>query len=185
VSERIRNSENNQEQYVDPAEVERINKEAEKKLEIEAARAEKENQFSIDAIHERIERATSKTPEQPSFETKAADTPIGIGKELRTNSRNQTLRRVQKQLPASERTFSRVIHQPAVETLSDVVGGSLARPSGLLFAGLCSIISSLIILYICRHYGYEYNFLIGLVFMAGGFVLGLLLEAVYKIFKRN
>ena len=153
----------------------------------EQAEAQKEN---LEKIRESIEQAAESKKDHEKKAQKQAEkrpedaAPIGIGKQLRKNAYKQKLREVQRRESKSDRTLSKVIHQPVVEALSSAGEGTIARPSGLLFGGVFSVISSLVILYICRHYGYEYNFLVGMVCFIGGFFLGLILEGVYRIFKR-
>jgi hypothetical protein len=95
------------------------------------------------------------------------------------------MKRVQKQLPPTQRTLSKIIHNPAVDAVSTVAGETVARPSGLLSGALFSIIANLLIIGICRYYGYEYNYLIGLLGFVGGFVVGLFVELVYRATTKN
>ncbi len=166
-------------------EVKEIERRAAEKREQEAARAEAERD-SIEAIRERLEKATQnqEKPKLNQQEKAASETAHYSSTGLKSHALNQSLKRVRKQLPARDRAFSKVIHQPAVEAVSNVAESTVARPSGLLFAGLFSLLSSLAVLYICRHYGYEYNFLVGLAALGGGFIVGLVLEVFYKFFKK-
>jgi hypothetical protein len=100
------------------------------------------------------------------------------------NSR-QTVKNMQQQLSKPERQFSKLIHNPAVETFSEAAGTTIARPSGLLTAGIFSLLASLGVLFVCRFYGYEYNYGIGLLFMGIGFFFGLLVEALLKLRPSN
>lgn len=95
-------------------------------------------------------------------------------------SSKQTLKNVQKQLSGPQRQFSKVIHNTAVESVSEAAGNTIARPSGLLTAGVFSLVASIGVLIVCRFYGYEYNYGIGLMFMAAGFVFGLFVELLLK-----
>lgn len=109
---------------------------------------------------------------------------VGAGPQLQAQALNQTLNKIQKKLPAYERQFSKFIHSPIVEKVSQAGGSTIARPNGLLFAGIFSFMASLVVLTICRYYGYEYNYLIGLASLGLGFVAGLFLEAITKLVKR-
>ncbi|MBW3569096.1 hypothetical protein KY385_03115 [Candidatus Parcubacteria bacterium] len=110
--------------------------------------------------------------------------PVQIGSQLHSQALRQNLKKVQSNLPVYQRQFSKFIHNPKVEKLSDATGTTIARPSGLLFAGIFSFIASLAVLTICRYFGYEYNYLIGLASLGGGFLAGLFLEAFLKIVKK-
>lgn len=158
--------------------------EKEKKLEQEAARAEAERD-SIEAIRERLEHAQQNQEKVTTTrqETPANETGHLVSTGLRSHASNQMLQRAQRQLSPSSRAFSKVIHQPVVDAVSNAAEVTVARPYSLLVGGLFSAISSLVVLYISRHYGYEYNYLIGLVSFGGGFILGLVGEAFYRLFK--
>ena len=141
---------------------------------------------TLEAIQERIEKATQGHEKLKADKAELApgETIPHANTKLKSHAYQQTLRRTQKKLPKHERAFSKVVHQPAVEALSEAAGATVARPSGLLAGGIFSVISSLGVLYICRHYGYEYNFTIGLASFAGGFALGVIIEGILKLFKR-
>lgn len=107
-----------------------------------------------------------------------------VGAQLKDQSLKQGLKSIQRHLPAYQRPFSKFIHNPVVESTSDFVGATGARPSGIFVGGLFSLIFSVFIMIVCRYYGYEYNYLIGVAGLAGGFVLGIFLEFLLKSVKR-
>lgn len=186
MSEALRTHEHGEQKYVDHEKAQERSKELAAERDRAAAEAEK-HKDSPEAIRERIEAAHNKEhgKETAHSENAASESAVPLGgHQLSTHLTKRTLHKVQKQLAPSERAFSKVIHQPVVEAISDVGGATVGRPSGLFVGGLLSVISSLVVLYICRHYGYEYNFMIGLACFVGGFAAGLLLEAIYKLFKR-
>lgn len=102
------------------------------------------------------------------------------GDHLKSHASRQTLKTVQRQLNRPERTFSKIVHNPAVENVSEVAGKTVARPYGLLWGGIFSVLGSLLVVIVTRFYGYEYNFVIGLSCFAGGFLFGLLFEVVFR-----
>ena len=104
---------------------------------------------------------------------------------VRHTSATNTLKQARKSLRPTERQFSKLIHNPAVETASDIAGGTIARPSGLLWGGIFSMIASIAIMIVCRYYGYEYNYMIGLASFVGGFFIGIFVEATLKGFRRK
>lgn len=154
----------------------------------EAAENAPDKKESLETIRKNIERAAAskKEIEEASRKEAAASESVANSRlQFKGSAFKQLLREVQRQETPAQRRFSKVIHQPAVEEISNLAEGTVARPSGLLFGGLFSALSSIVVLYICRHYGYEYNFLIGLASFAGGFCVGLLLEGLSKLFSRN
>lgn len=88
------------------------------------------------------------------------------------------LSRVQRQLPARDRTLSRVIHQPVVRAVSEAAAGTISRPSGLLGGGIVAFIGSAAYLYFTHHVGVPYNYVVFSLLFVGGFAFGLVLELI-------
>lgn len=154
----------------------------------EAHKPKHEHKDNIDQIISKIEKSAKSKKElsQPQEEAKQKDDykNVHIGGQLRKQGLKQSLNKIQSELPRHERTFSKFIHNSKVDKVSEATGATVARPSGLLAAGTFSLISSLVVLTICRYFGYEYNFLIGVVSLGGGFILGIVFEGILRIFKR-
>lgn len=138
---------------------------------------------SLEIIRQNIaEQAKSKqevntsTAEQPAAENHAF-----VTRSLKVMARTRLLKQLRKQLPVSDRLFSRVIHQPIIDNTSELAGKTVGRPSGLLSGGIFAFVGSSVVLYIDKHYGYRYNFLLWAICFVGGFVVGLLLEAFIKL----
>ncbi len=111
--------------------------------------------------------------------------PMQINRELKDMAYKRTLTRVQKDLSLPERAFSKLVHSSALEAVSDLGAKTVARSSGLLAGGIFAFLGSSSFLWLSRHFGYEYNFLIFLFFFTGGFFVGLLVELVFKSFRRT
>jgi hypothetical protein len=108
--------------------------------------------------------------------------PRRIDRALKQITLRRELQQIRRQLPRPARAFSQVIHQPAVRAISEAAGRTVSRPSGLLGGGLLAFTGTSIYLYLARHIGFTYNYLVFLLLLAGGFVLGLLAElAVHLI----
>lgn len=129
----------------------------------------KETEELAKSSHEAVRH----TPEAPADNP---EIPEFINKDLKNQAYARTLKRAQRQLPAPARAFSKVIHQPVVETISDLSASTIARPSGILAGGITAFLGSTLFLWLARHYGYEYNFLLFALLFAGGFFIGLLVE---------
>lgn len=113
------------------------------------------------------------------------ESPLLVTRELKQMSWDRTMVRVRKQLSAPNRVLSKVIHQPAVNAVSEVGAKTVARPSGLLFGGICAFVGSSFFLYFAKHYGFRYNYLMFALFFVGGFFLGLVLELVTWPLRRK
>lgn len=134
--------------------------------------------------HAAVEDAAQalKAAEKPS---ESAIAPLPPNRELKAMALKRELKQVQRQLPAPSRSFSKVIHVPAVRAVSEAGAKTVSRPSGLLGGGILAFIGSVSYLFLATHVGFTYNYLIFLMLFAGGFVLGVLAELVVWLALRG
>lgn len=114
-------------------------------------------------------------------ESASQQSPLGTQHELKADAYERTLQKVRKDLNAPEKTLSRIIHQPVIESLSNVGGKTVARPSGILGGGIVGILGSSAVLYMAKHYGFQYNFFVFFLLFVGGFGLGILAEVLLRL----
>ncbi|MEI7683088.1 MAG: hypothetical protein WCJ24_02175 [Candidatus Saccharibacteria bacterium] len=114
--------------------------------------------------------------------TGPSESPLYVNRELKQQTWNRTMTRVRKHLSAPNKALSKAIHQPVVETVSRVGEKTVARPSGVLTGGICALIGSSFFLYMSKHYGFKYNYLLFAMFFVGGFFIGLIIELLGRIF---
>lgn len=107
-----------------------------------------------------------------------------VTKELKSQTWNRGITRIRKQLSAPSRAFSKVIHQPVVDSVSRVSATTVARPSGLLMGGIFAFLGSSIVLWMARHYGFAYNFFMFVILFVLGFCIGLLVEALMLALRK-
>lgn len=130
-----------------------------------------------DARQEAKAEARSRDELLDQRDAKEKDEPQAIvNSELKGMAYQRTLNRVRKDLSAPERAFSKVIHNKTIESVSEVASKTVARPSGILAGGIVAFLGSSTFLWLTKHYGYEYNFLLLMMFFVAGFALGLLIE---------
>jgi hypothetical protein len=111
--------------------------------------------------------------------------PLLASLELKTAAWNRVMTRTRKKLSLPDKVFSRVIHNNAIDATSEFVGKTVARPSGVLFGAVLAFIGTSGLLWATKHYGYEYNYLAVMLLFAGGMVLGLGLEGVWRLLKKR
>lgn len=104
--------------------------------------------------------------------------PGYINQELKRITLRRELQQLQRKLPLPERSLSRVMHQPIVRAVSEVTARSLTRPSGLLGGGILAFLGSSAYLYLAKHIGFTYNYVLFWVLFATGFVFGVALEGL-------
>jgi len=187
MSEHLRNhheKSQESEQLIDAAHERRLHQ----KHEVEAAKATHEHQKKIETIRRSIENRAEKTEaiKIDSAETKAHDSkPHFVSSSMRNYSLNQSLKSIRRNLTPAEKQFSRIIHNQAVDQISEVSSNTIARPSGLLVGGISAFCSSIAVMIICRYFGYEYNYFIGIAAFVIGFGIGIVFEAIFKLSHRN
>jgi len=177
MKEKLPNFENNRSEEVE-FHVER-NKD---KVESHSKSTEKQKTYSEEDLDKlRLKAEKEALPSADLLPDKSpAETPSTYRRHKK-QSPNSTLKQAQSRLSPSERKFSQVIHNPTIETVSDIAGGSIARPSGLLWGGIFSFFGSLTVLFVCRYFGYEYSYFIALAGFAGGFITGIIIESLWKL----
>lgn len=130
------------------------------------------------ARHEALEQAAKveKEKQHESKETSPAERRGPITKRERKASYDARMNEVRSQMSAPSRTFSKVIHNPAVEKVSDAVGGTVARPNAILAGAVSAFILTLVVYLIARYYGYPLSGTETIASFALGWVLGLVFD---------
>lgn len=77
-----------------------------------------------------------------------------INKSDKNKSYQSTLHHMQNHLSLGEKTFSKFIHNPAVEKPSELIGATIARPNAILAGSFTAFVSVTIIYVIARNMGY-------------------------------
>lgn len=106
-------------------------------------------------------------------------------RELRNLMRDRKIKQVQRELPAAQRNFSKVVHQPVVRAVSEAAGQTISRPSGLLGGGIVALLGTSSYLYLAKHLGFTYNYFVFLALFVVGFAFGLLLEFFVYLATRS
>ena len=104
---------------------------------------------------------------------------------LKAQTLRTTLKETRKKLSPTQKALSKVIHQPQVDAISNLTGKTIARPSGILFGGLFAFVGSGLYLFYSYHYHFAYKYIAFSIFFVGGFIIGLLLELINKLFRRS
>lgn len=97
----------------------------------------------------------------------------------------QTMDSMQQKLTPVSRSFSKLIHIPAVEATSEVLERTVARPSVANGALWTAVIVGSVFYFTARHYGYVMSGSEMLFSFVVGAILGLLLEAIWRTIRRR
>jgi hypothetical protein len=137
-----------------------------------------------DARHEALETAKSleveKVPKQEREISPAERRANGpIRKTEREASFKTTMKEVQTQMSAPSRTFSKIIHNKAVEKVSETAGSTIARPNAILSGAIFAFALTLAVYLIAKNLGYRLSGFESI----GAFILGWALGLVYDFLK--
>ena len=102
-----------------------------------------------------------------------------VSKKEREASYKQHLKQIRSEMPASQRAFSSLIHNPAVEKVSEVAGATVARPNSILAGALVAFFAVLAVYLIAKHYGYPLSGFETI----GAFIVGWVIGALYDFFR--
>lgn len=145
--------------------------------------AETKNKENLEeARKEALEKAHSKEKEHKKTERKAesAERRRGpITKKERDASFNRTMNEARHHMSGPSRTFSKVIHNKAVERVSEIGGSTIARPNAILSGAVVAFVLTLLVIVIARHYGYPLSGFETI----GAFAVGWLLGIVFDFLK--
>lgn len=106
-------------------------------------------------------------------------------KELKRMALINYLSDIRSNLNGIDKIFSKFIHQPKINAISEFSGKTIVRPSAILFAGFFMFLGSVLYLYVTYHTDARYNFLVALFLFVGGFIAGLIVELFYKLFFKK
>lgn len=147
--------------------------------------AHRQHELREQAKHEVEELAKSKDEIKVENGNHRNEQPLYVNHELKSLALSRTLSRVRRQLSAPNRLLSKVIHQPAVQTISEATAKTVARPTGLLTGSFVALVGSSLALYLARHYGFSYNYLLIFVLFIGGYIAGFIIDLVVWLWRRR
>ncbi|NCU38442.1 hypothetical protein EOL96_05295 [Candidatus Saccharibacteria bacterium] len=156
-----KNSSVNQEKVFDKESLQEIANERNKELSIEREKTPEINTNEAEgARQEALEQASnsrekeSKSANKSSAEKSPAERRGPASKAEREASFQTTMKEVRTQMSGSSRTFSKFIHQPTVEKISNTVGSTIARPNAILSGSVFAFLFTLGIYVLARFNGY-------------------------------
>lgn len=103
----------------------------------------------------------------------------------RDSSFDETMQHVRKELPRSNRWFSDFIHQPRIESLSESIGNTVARPSAILAGSLTAFLAILSLYGYAKYAGFALQGSETIVAFILGWAIGLAFDALRKVFTKH
>ena len=157
--------------------------------ERELTKAEKEHgtEKNVEQLSKHVEQHAVSGKERAVGETESTHNnhPVIVNAQLKDMAFSRAMTRTRKQLSPFSRTFSKVIHNKTVDRASEAIGKTVARPMSVLWGAIFAFVGSSALLWITRHYGYEYNYLAAILLFIGGAILGITIESVRYVRKNT
>ncbi len=199
------NPESNKEKYQDGAaeraeQSELKNLERAKAPEKKFTKAEKEQgEADLARKHESAEKKLSAEKEKQELELSKEKAKAEKSQEVAPEKKDpnsytraqkkavykKEMKHVQAQLPKGSRAFSKVIHNSAVEKVSDVAGKTVFRPSALMGGAITGLIFGVLFYMVARYYGYVIPTWMLSILLIAGAIVGVLIEFVISRFHHD
>lgn len=145
-------------------------------------RAESRHETSESAArHEALEAAKSAEKETKREKVSPAERRRETGRPTKKAvkaSYKKELKHIQSELPVGSRAFSKVIHNPVVERVSEVAGDTIARPNAILSAAVSAFVLTSVIYLVARHFGYPLSGFETIAATILGWILGILFDFI-------
>ncbi len=143
----------------------------------EKSEAQARNEALKEAVS--VERGGAEKKGKESGTAPAARRHGVVSKKEREASYKHQMKQLQAELPATQRAFSKVIHNPVVEKTSEVVGSTVARPNAILAGSMVAFFLVLAVYLIAKHLGYPLSGFETI----GAFIVGWLIGILYDFFR--
>lgn len=137
-----------------------------------------------EAAREVINRPEARPEPEPSNDAEQSTSRPSVPLLHPKLNYQHTMASLRRHLSPASRTFSQVIHAPAVEKVSELIESNVARPSVLNGALWTAVAVGGTFYVVARTYGYNLAGSEMLFSLIGGAVLGLLIEAVWRAARR-
>ncbi|HKX23605.1 MAG TPA: hypothetical protein VJM46_00045 [Candidatus Saccharimonadales bacterium] len=105
-----------------------------------------------------------------------------MGREDREASFDQTMEHTRTELPRALRPFSRFIHNPTVEGLSEFLGKTIFRPNAVLAGGITAFVAVLGLYFYAKYAGFALKGSETIIAFGVGWVLGMLFDLFKGMF---
>lgn len=139
--------------------------------------------LNIENIRNQIENKAVSRDETSIDRPTTVRTTEHITKDIKNQSYAKTLKKIRTHLPKSLRAFSSTVHQPSIEKISNIGAQTIARSSGIMGGSIAALVGSVSLLFFSKQYGFTYNYFVLFILFGIGFMIGLSIELLTKIFR--
>jgi hypothetical protein len=159
--------------------------------ELESARKEKfeelrnqpeKNTESAESRAEQAREVINKTEPKPEPPAEQESAPAQHATPFLNYKQNylHTMASLRRHLSPASRSFSKVIHAPAVEKISEALETTVARPSVIAGATWTALIIGSVFYFTARHFGYTLSGTEMLFSFIVGAIVGITLEGIWR-----
>jgi Rad3-related DNA helicase len=149
----------------------------------EKLRSGERQKQTAEQARESVEKLARKSSETILENERLADEPE---QEIVLNkSYKSVMHRVERQLPAYQRAFSKVIRNPSVDKASTVVSNTVARPSAVIGGAGLAFFGLLIFMISAKSVGFAVPNSLFVLLVIVGWVGGLLFDLFHGLIKRT
>lgn len=170
---------------IDPEILERLANERETNAEksMEGSK-ERQEQARSEAIELAVNAENNKQKNEHEKTIPKNEKNVTIEKKHKDESYKRTIKRVQSELPTTQRTFSKVIHNNIIEKTSELVGSSIARPTSILYGGIFAFFITLGSYYIAKKIGYSLSGSETIIAFIVGWLFGIIIDYFKLLFSK-
>jgi cobalamin biosynthesis Mg chelatase CobN len=140
-------------------------------------KANEARQEALEQAHSAEKQEAPKHEQQPSPAEHRGGRPIG--KAERDTSFDTTMQEIRTHMSPTSQAFSKVIHNKAIEKVSDVASNTVARPNAILAGSVFAFILTLAVYLIAKNLGYTLSGFETI----GAFIAGWALGIAYDFLK--
>lgn len=127
--------------------------------------------------------ATERPTSEQNHDTEHYKPRTTVSKHKLDESFNKTMRRIQSELPLHQRIVSRLIHNPAVEKTSEIVGNTVARPNAILSGSIGALIVTGALYFTAKHFGFSLSGSETILSFLVGWLAGLAFDAARALIR--
>jgi len=111
--------------------------------------------------------------------------PYSSVQQQRKHTYKDTLSRIRTGLPAPLRPLSKIIHQPAIEKLSDALSATIARPGAILAGSVTAFLFVSGAYFMALYNGFSLSGSETFIAFAAGWIAGIVFDLTLTLFRRN
>jgi hypothetical protein len=97
----------------------------------------------------------------------------------------RSMQHVGRDLPAIQRFFSKVIHNPIIEITSNIIGSTVARPNAIISGSLFSFSTVLILYFLARHNGFSLSGFEAIGAFTIGWAIGICFDIIHALIRHK